>query len=140
MEFNDPAGKTEFNSMIAIIYRLDSIHKYCHQAKARRDESQYFSSLHSLFVELIRHLAKGNNKNKDNSEILMDPKIAKHFEMLDNCLKDVNEIQTRKNEGKPIPYNLWKNMFVWHLQLNILEQQSGLGLSYGKDPRFAMGN
>lgn len=140
MEFNDPSSQTEFNGMISVIYRLDSIHKYIHKVKADKNEDQYFQGLHSLFMELVRHITKGRNKGTNAEELMDNEIIQKHLRLSDKCLTDICIIQELKKKGKPIPYSCWTNLYIWHMELIALEQKSGLGLSYGKDPRFAMGN
>ncbi len=140
MEFSDPSSTTEFNGMISVIYRLDAIHKFVHKVKAMKDEDQYFQGLHSLFMELVRHITKGKNRGTNSEELMENPIIQKHLNISDKCLTDIFTIQQLKKKGKPIPYTCWKNLYIWHMELVALEQKSGLGLSYGKDPRFAMGN
>lgn len=140
MEFTDPSSQTEFNGMIAVIYRLDAIHKYIHKVKALKSEEQYLQGLHSLFIELVRHITKGKNRGENSESLMENENIRKHLTTYDKCIKDVCEIQELKKKGKAIPYRCWTNMYIWHMELVALEQKSGLGLSYGKDPRFAMGN
>jgi len=140
MEFNDPSSTTEFNGMISIIYRLDSLWKYAHKAKAMKDEDQYFQALQSVCFELVHHINKGKNKGENSVELMKNELMQKHLENMDKCLQDICKIEEYKKKGKPVPYSCWMNLYIWHMELVALEQKSGLGLSYGKDPRFAMGN
>jgi len=140
MEFNDPSTQTEFNGMMSIIFRLDGLWKYAHKSKAMKDEDQYFHSLQSIYFELVHHITKGRNKGENSVGLMDNEVIQAHLKRTDLCIQDICTIQEHKKKSQMVPYSCWKNLWIWHMELVALTQKSGLGLSYGKDPRFAMGN
>jgi len=124
----DDSMKGEFNSGLAIIFRLDSIHKFLHNAKASRDHDSYYWWLVSLFTELIRFM---NDKEGE---------IANHKTYWDSVTKDYFRIRDLSQTNKPIPMTLYMSFVSWELELVMVEQKYNIGMPKKMDPRFGMAN
>lgn len=117
--------KGEFNSGLAIIYRLDSIHKLLHIAKLRRDHESYYWGLVAYFTELVR---------------VMSPKdeLGDHKGYWDKVKADYFSIRQSIIENKDVAHKLYESFVIWELELTLVEQKYNLGMPKKGDPRFAM--
>lgn len=126
MEFEiKDTDQGEFNSGLAIIYRLDTIHKYLHIARANDDYDLIYKHLKSFFAEIIRGLYK------------QDKIIAEQKEKFKRIQQTYFKIRKLKNEGKPIPVDLVDTLYFWELELCTLEQDLGWGMQNKLDRRFS---
>lgn len=116
--------KGEFNSGLAIIYRLDSLHKRLHTAREMKDYETIYFTLLSIFQELVKGIYKDEKK------------LQKHMEHWDRCEKAYFKIRENKEKNIPINSDLYNTLFLWELELSITEQTLGWGMS-NKDPRFS---
>ena len=117
--------KTEFSSDIAIIYRIDSVHKQIHLARTSKNYDQYYEWLISLYMELVRII-----KEKD------EPEITALFE---NLKKAYFTLRENMKNNKPVSYDLMIPFYAFEERLTRVEQFSGLGFKK-YDPRYALAN
>jgi len=123
MVFELNNDSSEFNSGIAIIYRLDSIHKQIHVARTSKDYEQWFEWLISFYMELVRFMV-----TEVEESINAQMKLTK--EAYFNIKKAIN---TKQNVG----YDLFGAFYELEIVLIKLEQKNGLGMKKN-DSRFAM--
>lgn len=118
--------KGEFNSGLAIVYRLDGIHKYLHLAKFKRDHESYYWGLVAYFVELSR---------------MMKPKtgeLLEHKGYWDEVKSDFFKIVDLIKRKQPVPHSLYESFVMWEVELTIIEQKYNVGMPTKGDPRWAM--
>ena len=121
----------DFNSGIAIIYRLDEIHKLLHIARSTRDYKLYYDNLISLFMELSRIVKKEGDGDSIND-------MNAHLKWWDKAQKDYFSIKRKISLNLKVPAELWEGFYIWEIKLTELEQEAGLGMPKKQDGRFAL--
>lgn len=130
MEFGE---KGEFNSGIAIVYRLDAIHKAIHIARVKKEFEALYQANICLYMEVTRIPYEGEDEEKKREDIklvneLWDKAKDSYFKYLD-CL----------NHGSPFDYKNFEILYKWEIELTKLEQKYGQGMGKKEDARMAMG-
>lgn len=124
--------KGDFNSGLAIIYRLDTIHKQLHIARANRDHQLMYSMLVSFFQEIVRGWSKKRIELKNNEE------FKDHIKYWEQVKKDYFHINKLIAEKKPIPANLYDSFNWWEIQMTLVEESLDWGMPKKRDSRYAL--
>ena len=135
MEEEVEYGESQFNSGIAIIYRLDAIHRHIHNARVSRNYNLYFNELIALWMELIRSIDNPKLINKEESDV-----FKKNVELWNRCQEAVYIINKLVAEETPVNPELWEQLYEWEMELTLLEQKAGLGIPKTTSRRYAAGN
>jgi len=118
--------KGDFNSGLAIIYRLDEIHKRLHSARENKDYEVMYSSLISFFIELVRGMKP--------------EEYTKQLSIWDKVKSAYFELRKLNSEGKPIRADLYETFYYWEIELTKIEQSLAWGMKQKTDSRYALSN
>jgi len=117
--------KTEFNSAIATLKRIDEIKKGLIIATVNQNYDMKFKYLKAFFLELIQIMDEKDDKAQQGRF----KEVRKNY----NTYRDA--IRTGK---KMIPVSIVDSFDDWEIELKNLEQKYNMGMPKQSDPRFAM--
>jgi hypothetical protein len=116
--------QSKFNSGIAIVTRIDVIHRTLHDSRMSRNYTIYRDVLESFFIEMSRFT---NEKEFEECSTL-----------LERVNNDFRQIYNLSREGKPVPSSL-RESFLWlELRMTRLEQKYNLGMPKAPDSTYAL--
>lgn len=124
MKFTPEHLQGQFNSGLAIIYRLDNIHNRLYVAAETMNYESWYRALISLFKEVSRSM---NDQEK-----------IKHQEYWDKVKSNYFYIRKQKIRGRVVDDALLIPFHAWELELNAIEQKYGMGMPNKKGGRFAI--
>lgn len=124
MKFTPEHLQGQFNSGLAIIYRLDNIHNRLYVAAETMNFEAWYRALISLFKEVSRSM---NDKEKEQ-----------HQEWWRTVKSNYFEIRKQKRTSRDIDDALLIPFHQWELELNAIEQKYGMGMPTKKGGRFAI--
>lgn len=128
------AEQGEFNSGLAIIYRLDTIHKNIHIASVEQDIDRYYHWLCTFWKELVRACRQNTKKDEEISE------LSRYRAYHQTASAAYYKIKSLQRAGKNIPITLTNILDLWEVELTLLEQEKGYGMPKKADPYYAMAN
>jgi len=117
--------KTEFNSAIATLKRIDEIKKGLIIATVNQNYDMKFKYLKALFLELI--------------QVMNDTDDKKQQDKFKEVRKNYNTYKEAIRMGKKtIKVSIIDSFDDWEIELKNLEQKYNMGMPKQSDPRFAM--
>lgn len=124
MKFAPEHLQGQFNSGLAIIYRLNDIHNRLYSAAETLNYEGWYRALISFFKEVSRSM--------DEEE------LSAHQEFWKAVTTDYFKLRELKTKNKAISDEHLNSFHMWELKLNYIEQKYGMGMPKKLGGRHAM--